>query len=391
METRRAMGRALRASIARDNVAERFAAAVSSARSEDLSGIADEAERHGVPGYVARADKMTGGLLPPEVAEDVADAGRAALFAHLVALAELEQIAAAFARAGIRWLIVKGPVLAEMLHGRPELRSYRDVDLLVDPAHLDAALQALGENDGDVLDRNWTLLLREMKGELHVEMPAGTMIDLHWDLFNERSRRDRHSVPFDRLHARSVEMAVGRTKVRTLDPLDTLVYVALHTMASGADRLVWIKDLDLAATAAQPWAGDLPERIEEWGAELIVPCALSRVDAALGPHERSLPTGGERLGDRTWMWICRAAWKASPVEQQHGDASLGRLVARSVRPDAASSLRALAHKSRRAAKGGPRSLDERRLGAAHPSSGFYPSGGEAARRAFLQAVGQGGT
>lgn len=391
MGTRRAIGRALRASVAREHVTERFAAAVSSARPEDLSGIAYEAERHGVPGYVARADGWAGGLLPPEEAEDVSAAGRTAVFAHLAALADLEQVAAAFARADVRWLIVKGPVLAEMLHGRPELRSYSDVDLLVDPARLDAALRALDDIDGDVLDRNWTLLLREMKGELHVEMPAGTMIDLHWDLFNARARRARHSVPFDRLHARSVETSVGRTKVRTLDPLDTLVYVALHTMASGADRLVWIKDLDLAASAAMPWASDLPARIEEWGAELIVPAALSRVDAALGRRERTLLTRGERVGDKAWMWLCRAAWKASPVEQQNGEASLGRLIARSVRHDAASSMRALAHKSRMLAKEGPKSYDERRLGAAHPGSVLYPGGGEAQRQAFLQAVGQGGT
>jgi hypothetical protein len=57
-------------------------------------------------------------------------------------------------QAGVPWLVVKGPALAE-LHGAPDLRAYSDLDVLVPSAAFGDALAALESAGAAVLARNW--------------------------------------------------------------------------------------------------------------------------------------------------------------------------------------------------------------------------------------------
>src|SRR4051812_47640579 len=67
---------------------------------------------------------------------------------------DLAGFAAAIAPLGIPWLTFKGPVAAQQLYPRPELRTYRDVDLLVPRAEFQGAIDYLQRNGFEVIDRN---------------------------------------------------------------------------------------------------------------------------------------------------------------------------------------------------------------------------------------------
>ncbi len=59
----------------------------------------------------------------------------------------LVEVVAALDEAGVRPLLIKGPAIANWLHGDPYERSYRDVDLIVDPSQFGVAntvLERLG-------------------------------------------------------------------------------------------------------------------------------------------------------------------------------------------------------------------------------------------------------
>lgn len=64
---------------------------------------------------------------------------------HRTARAEwtLQRIGAAFAERGLRVLVIKGSVLAELVYGDPSLRPFFDVDIVVPPETLHAAEEAL--------------------------------------------------------------------------------------------------------------------------------------------------------------------------------------------------------------------------------------------------------
>jgi Uncharacterised nucleotidyltransferase len=83
--------------------------------------------------------------------------------------------------AGIRAVPLKGPFLAEALYGDPGLRFSGDLDLLVDPAQLDEAVDLLMANGyGATTDLVWQNGLPLLHHALPAEQPELPPIDLHW-------------------------------------------------------------------------------------------------------------------------------------------------------------------------------------------------------------------
>jgi hypothetical protein len=138
---------------------------------------------------------------------------------------------------------VKGPALAAVAYRRPDLRAYKDLDLLVPAPVFEDAVRLLEANGIPLLDRNWTLVSHEVRGQLHLQLPMGTVTDLHWHLVNQY--RDRLRIPMGELFDRSRRVEVGGRPVSVLDPVDGLIHICLHAALSGGERLIWLKDLDL--------------------------------------------------------------------------------------------------------------------------------------------------
>lgn len=131
----------------------------------------------------SRALETAPGVLPPEFAAAV-DRARAAARARGLALEGLAgHVAGRLETAGIRTLVLKGPLLARRLHGDEGLRETNDLDLLVDPARIDEAVAIAGElgyraepvDPGGRADDRPDLhhTLRDPDGRL-------TRIELHW-------------------------------------------------------------------------------------------------------------------------------------------------------------------------------------------------------------------
>ena len=78
-----------------------------------------------------------------------------------------------------------------LLYGQPDLRGYTDLDVLVSPADLPAAVTALLDGGWPFIDWQSSLDRRPPMGELHLTGPAGTPVDLHWHLFYRAARPSR--------------------------------------------------------------------------------------------------------------------------------------------------------------------------------------------------------
>ncbi len=171
---------------------------------------------HGVAGCVHLSTSGLAGT-DDQFRTALARAYQAAVASHLRTVAELGAIAPVLDAAGVPWAVVKGPVLSEAVYARPDLRDYVDLDLVVRPSGLGAALDALEDAGCVLLERNWRHLRSARPGEVALALPNGTRVDLHWHLLYHPSLRRQFSVPMDVILDRCRSVDIRGLAVRTLD------------------------------------------------------------------------------------------------------------------------------------------------------------------------------
>jgi hypothetical protein len=385
MTFERPIGALLRASVA--TVGPSVAEVAARLPPEAFEGLARAAWFHSIPGYVYRA---SAGLthLPSSERELLAELRRETVRRHLRSIGDLRFLAGALDGSGIPWLVFKGPALAEPVHGAPELRFYRDLDLLVPPARFGDAVRLLEEAGCRVPVHDWSFLRRGLKGEMDVFLPSGTQLDLHWHLLNDLQTRQACTIDLEEVFRGRREITLGNDRLPTLSHADTAVHVALHAMLSPTQRLIGMKDLQLLVQGSEHGLEGLVARAQEWGIELPFLTAVRQVQRTIGPLASFRPPPPVGL-ERAWELTCRAAGRLSSLERQDGSASIGRLVVRSVRGDAPKSFRQLARNAWIVARQGPGGEAEPGGGRPHPSeSGRSAASGHRVedREEFFAAV-----
>ena len=385
----RAVAEVLRAGVAGSDCRPALDEVLNGLVSVDLEGLAFGSWFHGVGGYI---HERLGSQVP--VIGEAEGARLAAIhertvFNHLRTIADLRYLQSVFDAAAVPWLVVKGPVLAEPLHGSAGLRWYSDLDVLVPPPAYREAIEALTERGSVLLDQNWTLIRAEMKGEVHLQLPSGGMLDLHWHLLNSQHARAMFPIDLAALFQGAHEVEVGGLSVPTLGECENLVYIALHLMRSGGHRLIWLKDLELLLDREEATVPGILDVARQWRAELVLASAIWRLQQALGrpPQATGLLQALPRMP--VWSAVARTAWRVSPAERQDGAPSLGRAMARSASSSQPESFRALAGKALAQLRDSRTVFSQkgvRHFSESDPRSGRYPSGGDEARDAYLQAV-----
>ena len=355
---------------------------------EDLAWAADV---HGVPGWVRRRARAHGVRLP-----EVEAAVRGGMARHQRALADLRVAVGALGGHGVRALVVKGPALTA-LYPAPSLRSYVDLDLMVDPRQVPTAVEALQGAGLRVLDANWPLLERLRPHETPMLGPTGGAVDVHWSLTPGPFEPGRPPA-FERLWERRREVALDGIEASVLSWPDTLCHVAMHAAADGGHRLVWCTDLravlagweaawnDPGPFAAQWWPATAPVATQ-WGCRPALALMLGRARRALA---LDLEPGVEAQIHRSALWsgLTRLVDAAFPFERTGTGPSPARAIARACEADTAASVRATLGKGYAVLRGGrladphpPELVDPE-----NPDSAFHPVGGRAGQEAYYRGV-----
>ncbi|WP_193313026.1 nucleotidyltransferase family protein [Georgenia subflava] len=316
----------------------------------------------------------------PAIAALVEPDRRLAIGHHLGATLMLEEFAAV--AGSLPWVTFKGPVLSELAHPVPGMRTYNDVDLLVDP-------RDLREITNRLLDAGWTVgdyqdMLRnpDTPGEMHWFSPTGLAVDLHWSMINMAVRRAQFAVSTEELLARRVQVTLGLNRAWTMDAADALVHICLHAALTGANRLLLLVDADRMAARVDDW-DDVARRARAWRAAPHVALVLARARRVLGtPLPANLP---RMLGaTRPFRILTAALDLAAPVPAARQEAGPARLVARAVQPWAARTVVASGRSSARALRerlGAPTTRPPReRLPADLESLSVYLAGVESSTR-----------
>lgn len=309
-----------------------------------LSELLDRAAAHEVLGFVHRTLRGLDGV-PPEVLAELTRIDAATVARHLMAVRALEDISTILD--GMAWLVMKGPVLAERVYRTTQLRPYRDLDVLVYAADVAEVVERLTAAGGRIVDRNFELLLRERRSQVHLSLPSGFAVDAHWQLVNVGRVRDDFELHAADLLARRRTIILGGRPTPTLDAVDTLLHLALHAALAGGHRLRWLKDLERVVAVECPDVTSLVERAEAAGIGAPVGLVLDRAARTVGAAIDADTIG--RLSNRTALGATRRLDRLRPPPSVTSDASLPALWTRSVRGTWPATLRAMVWRSRRRA------------------------------------------
>lgn len=330
---------------------------------------------------------LRGLSLPARLAEALRADHLAGVAAHLQGLTTVRLVDEALGAAGVPWLVFKGPVLSEASYPRADLRWYSDVDLLVAPADLGAAVETLEIAGCEVLDRNWGRIENEQIGELHLLSPHGGMIDLHHDLVYSRRRRERFAIDAVDALRRAASVDLGGRRCPAFDPVDALLHLAVHAALSGGHRLGWLMDIDQSVRRRPPQWQLLCARAQEWQVAPVAHLMLDRCRRTLGtqvPPEVLLALSGRR----SWRAVVTVVHTLDPLERTTDRRSPSALLARAGAGDVSSTvtgavatLRATRLGTAPAPAPGPRDLT-------NPSSVFFGERDDVRRDQFFRRLAQ---
>lgn len=164
---------------------------------------------------------------------------------NIMMTAELIRVVALLRDHGIRSIAIKGPVLAQMIHGDVTQRQFSDLDLLVEPSQMYPALELLSHHgyasQYPIEFLKNTTLLKVGKDFPTTHTTKGVLIEFHWRLFLDRSIKKSKIDLFSPLN---YHCTLQREKIETLQLDALLLYLLLHGSKHYWERLEWIVDVD---------------------------------------------------------------------------------------------------------------------------------------------------
>ena len=219
----------------------------------DEAGLLDTARAEGVLTLchhrLRRAPTWT--QYPETLREALTRHACQAVAVELIRAAELRDVLAALAQAGLPVLLLKGAALAYTLYPEPHLRNRCDTDLLL-PSRDEAeracrVLQTLGYQRPNSVSGE--LIIHEIG--CHKTSPSGLAhaLDIHWRLNNAAFLSERFTF---------AELATAAMPIPALGPhayglglVHTLLLACMHRVAhlpeGNADRLIWLYDIQVLA------------------------------------------------------------------------------------------------------------------------------------------------
>jgi hypothetical protein len=145
-------------------------------------------------------------------------------------------------------LAYKGPTLAMAAYGDLALRSYQDLDLVIQPEHLLKAADLMTRCGFEIAPESWNpcqpenLRYVEHFHEIMLRAPDRSFfVDLHWQLAPDQARAFRLDV--GSVWGRAEKTELLQTRVSTLSREDLFLALCCHGAVHRWARLKWLLDI----------------------------------------------------------------------------------------------------------------------------------------------------
>jgi hypothetical protein len=265
----------------------------------DWRRVLVEAEYHGLlPLLHAHLGRRE--LVPADVRESLLASARQTLVRNMELTAELRRLTGLFQSLGWRFLWFKGPLAAEMCGDQPGLRSYSDLDLLIDLATFPECLDVL-RHEGyfpqfSLADHWLERQFREYTELTFFHASRPRMIDVHWQLTPECYS---FALAARKVWPRVRHVELEGTPIPTLSVEETFLYYCLHAAKHNWSQLKWLVDVAelLRAHPDTDWLGVWNRDIADHNRLLFAVGLKLAGDLLEGPLPEplraSLPEGGQ--------------------------------------------------------------------------------------------------
>ncbi len=261
------------------------------------AALLDAADAGGVMALLATAPGVESWPGPVRIA--LRSALRAEAAIEAIRKAELARLLDAFHVAGVRALLLKGARMAYTVYPEAWLRPRVDTDLLVDLAdrwRADAVMRSLGYAPHTHFDGH--LVTHQFEYERRSPLGTPELVDLHWKIANPHAFADLFTAR-ELLHDAIPITPLG---AGAWGPSDVHMFLiaCLHRVAhhDNSDRLIWLYDLHLLATAMSPAERDAAEVLA--GAKGLRAVCARGLERARGLFGTAVPPEwlAARPGDR---------------------------------------------------------------------------------------------
>lgn len=261
-------------------------------------------DRHRVGAFLGQElPLLARSRLPAEVREHLAAAAQETARRALVRSAELVRLSQMLGAAGVPFLSVKGPLLAQMLYGGLGRRHAGDLDLFIHPdqlAAVDRALRAAGCRrsvpDFELTPRQWREFLRLKHEFEYFNDTTGVRIEVEWRLAG------MPELKFADERARGAATILGGEKILRLPPETEFLYLFTHGAGHGWFRLFWLVDVALALRRTDVDWRVLMVAARKHGAEMTVWQGSRLAEVLLGvPLPAELHVPAAREGAVRWL------------------------------------------------------------------------------------------
>lgn len=226
--------------------------------------LAKVASSHGTEGWLARELRGVPAV-PPDFQIQLQAAAARVAANHRGRMRDARAALESLGGAGITAMILKGPALVERYYHDPSVRTYGDVDVFVPPQRFAAAVSVLESSGLSLQDRNWPLLLADLRGQLHFQSRSGGTIELHWHIVNASRQRFTLGMDVDEMWDAAFPDTLDGTRCHRLKPGDEIAHLCLHAAMHGCNRLVWLLDLAKIAESGEVDWDRTALRLQRWG------------------------------------------------------------------------------------------------------------------------------
>jgi hypothetical protein len=225
-------------------------------------------------------------------------------------------------RAGIAVILLKGTALGDSFYAEPELRPLTDIDLLVQPSQLDAALDALVA-DGfrrppQATEHYW----REAYYNLPLDHPEfeGRLLELHWSI----AQSQRHAPDLIGMFARRVPAARYDFGYRLCDQDLLLHQVLHHSYHYFEPKLIWL--LDIAKLLLVIDERTLFATARAWQMETVLALSLRQIEKVFPGVVSARLAEQARASWRARGLLASSASRATLELLRHSDRRLWQLI-----------------------------------------------------------------
>jgi len=296
-------------------------AAAKASLAEDWQALPDAADRHGMTAWV-QASIADWPDAPEHVRDQMAQRARLQRMRALQAVSELSTVTSLLSGAGIETVSMKGPLFARWLYGDAGMRRFVDLDLLIDPAQRDRALQALGAA-GYALPAGLSAAAARTvfagTGAWPLAHATAIGIDLHWKL---QAVGFGSPLPSGDLLRDSATTAVAGGAIRIPAPTHAaalaLLHAAKHLWAS-LELTLAIAHLMRRADVDWPRVYELARRAGAWNgaaAGLALAARIFDVDLPRDLRDRIQPGAVRPLVDAALRFLAMPDVAGAPLREE---------------------------------------------------------------------------